>query len=196
MIFTRDFVTRENYWEIASFVTQKSLLTVTHALFFIYIYIYTINFAYQATYWATKWWLKGVLCASAPSLTRSVYVLVTMSQWMAQCIVGSSNCGVNTLFMVIFSIGRAKICLRTRYEFQIHSYVTNITPVSADSVTDTGSRLEPGYPFQCHDLSHIIAWISNDVHCFCGMQFPIHVLNLAKPLLQLGTGTLIKIIWK
>ena len=34
MIFTRDFVTRENYWQIASLVTQKSLFTVTHALFF------------------------------------------------------------------------------------------------------------------------------------------------------------------
>ena len=35
MIFTRDFVTRENYWQIASLVTQKSLFTVTYALFFI-----------------------------------------------------------------------------------------------------------------------------------------------------------------
>ena len=35
MIFTRDFVTRENHWQIASLVTQKSLFTVTHALFFI-----------------------------------------------------------------------------------------------------------------------------------------------------------------
>ena len=35
MIFTRDFVTRENYWQIASLVTQKSVFTVTHALFFI-----------------------------------------------------------------------------------------------------------------------------------------------------------------
>ena len=35
MIFTRDFVTRENYWQIASLVTQKSLFTVTHTLFFI-----------------------------------------------------------------------------------------------------------------------------------------------------------------
>ena len=35
MIFTRDFVTRENYWQITSLVTQKSLFTVTHALFFI-----------------------------------------------------------------------------------------------------------------------------------------------------------------
>ena len=30
MIFTRDFVTRENHWQIASLVTQKSLFTVTH----------------------------------------------------------------------------------------------------------------------------------------------------------------------
>ena len=35
MIYTRDFVTRENHWQIASLVTQKSLFTVTHALFFI-----------------------------------------------------------------------------------------------------------------------------------------------------------------
>ena len=35
MIFTRDFVTRENHWQIASLVTPKSLFTVTHALFFI-----------------------------------------------------------------------------------------------------------------------------------------------------------------
>ena len=31
MIFTRDFVTGENYWPITSLVTQKSLFTVTHA---------------------------------------------------------------------------------------------------------------------------------------------------------------------
>ena len=37
MIFTRGFVTRENYWQIPSLVTQKSLFTVTHALFFIYL---------------------------------------------------------------------------------------------------------------------------------------------------------------
>ena len=37
MIFTRDFVTRENYWQIASLVTQKSLFMVTHALFFIWL---------------------------------------------------------------------------------------------------------------------------------------------------------------
>ena len=35
MIFTLDFITRENHWQIASLVTQKSLFTVTHALFFI-----------------------------------------------------------------------------------------------------------------------------------------------------------------
>ena len=35
MIFTRDFVTRENHWQITSLVTKKSLFTVTHALFFI-----------------------------------------------------------------------------------------------------------------------------------------------------------------
>ena len=36
MIFTRDFVTRVNYWQIASLATQKSLFTATHALFFFY----------------------------------------------------------------------------------------------------------------------------------------------------------------
>ena len=35
MIFNRDFVTRENHWQIASLVTQKALFLVTHALFFI-----------------------------------------------------------------------------------------------------------------------------------------------------------------
>ena len=35
MIFTRDFVTRENDGQIASLVTQKSLFMVTHALLFI-----------------------------------------------------------------------------------------------------------------------------------------------------------------
>ena len=36
MIFTRDFVTRENHWQNTPLVTKKSLFTVTHALFFIY----------------------------------------------------------------------------------------------------------------------------------------------------------------
>ena len=31
--FNRYFVTRENHWQIASLVTQKSIFTVTHALF-------------------------------------------------------------------------------------------------------------------------------------------------------------------
>ena len=37
MRFANDFyeVTRENHWQIASLVTQNSLFTVTHALFFI-----------------------------------------------------------------------------------------------------------------------------------------------------------------
>ena len=35
MIFTRDFVTRENHWQITPLVTKKSLFTITHALFFI-----------------------------------------------------------------------------------------------------------------------------------------------------------------
>ena len=41
MIFTRDFVTRENHCQITSLVTKKSLFTVTHALFFIsYLTLY------------------------------------------------------------------------------------------------------------------------------------------------------------
>ena len=40
MIFTRGFVTRENHWQIASLVIQKSLFTVTHALFFISLFIH------------------------------------------------------------------------------------------------------------------------------------------------------------
>ena len=39
MIFTRDFVTRENHWQIASLVTPKSLFTVTHC-----IILYTMLF--------------------------------------------------------------------------------------------------------------------------------------------------------
>ena len=35
MIFTSDEVTSENYWQIASRVTQKSLFTVTNVLFYI-----------------------------------------------------------------------------------------------------------------------------------------------------------------
>ena len=35
MIFTRDFVIRENHCRIAPLVTKKSLFTVTHTLFFI-----------------------------------------------------------------------------------------------------------------------------------------------------------------
>ena len=37
MIFTCDFVTRDNRWQITSLVTKKSLFTVTHALFFIHL---------------------------------------------------------------------------------------------------------------------------------------------------------------
>ena len=34
MIFTSDEVTSENYWQIASRVTQNSLFTVTNVLFY------------------------------------------------------------------------------------------------------------------------------------------------------------------
>ena len=34
MIFTRDEVTSENHWQIASRVTQKSFFTVTNVLFY------------------------------------------------------------------------------------------------------------------------------------------------------------------
>ena len=33
LIFSRDFVTRENHWQITPLVTKNSLFTVTHALF-------------------------------------------------------------------------------------------------------------------------------------------------------------------
>ena len=33
------WVTRENHWQIASIVTQKSLFTVTHALFFMHFHV-------------------------------------------------------------------------------------------------------------------------------------------------------------
>ena len=56
MIFTRDFVTRENYWQIASLVTQKSLLTVTHALFFIY---FTSNKGVVFYSLCAKWFSLG-----------------------------------------------------------------------------------------------------------------------------------------
>ena len=36
MIFIRDFVTRENHWQITPLVTKISLFTVIHALFFMY----------------------------------------------------------------------------------------------------------------------------------------------------------------
>ena len=39
-IFTRDFVTRENHWQITSLVTKKSLFTVTKALFSLSLYVY------------------------------------------------------------------------------------------------------------------------------------------------------------
>ena len=39
MIFTRDFVTRENYWQIASLMTQKSLFTVTCIILYIYHFL-------------------------------------------------------------------------------------------------------------------------------------------------------------
>ena len=34
MIFASDEVTRENHWQIASLMTQKSLFTVTNVLFY------------------------------------------------------------------------------------------------------------------------------------------------------------------
>ena len=39
MIFTCDFITHENLWQIASLVTQKSLFMVTHVSFFISIMV-------------------------------------------------------------------------------------------------------------------------------------------------------------
>ena len=45
MIFTRDFITRENLWQITPLLTQKSLFMVTHALFF--IYYNSVQFQYK-----------------------------------------------------------------------------------------------------------------------------------------------------
>ena len=78
--FTRDFVTRENYWQIASLVTQKSLFTVTHALFFIaWIYHKTSLMVCQVTGWcrqATNLYLNQCWLSS-----RMAYG-VSMSRWV------------------------------------------------------------------------------------------------------------------
>ena len=47
MIFTRDFVDRENHWRTAPLVTAKSLFTVSHILFYISL---------------TDWWIKQRTC--------------------------------------------------------------------------------------------------------------------------------------
>ena len=49
MICTRDFATRENHWQITSLVTKKLLFTITHALFFIYIQHYCLDFIEEIT---------------------------------------------------------------------------------------------------------------------------------------------------
>ena len=140
-----------------------------------------------------------------PFLTHSVYVLVMMSQWMAQCIMGFGNGGENTLKAKFNSSGSNVIhgnihdC-KNMFENLIwisNTFVHHKYHVSECWFCDRHCESARTWvPFLMSCLSHIIAWISNDVHCFCGMQFPIHVLNLAKPLLQLGSGTLIKIMWK
>ena len=68
MIFTRDFVTRENYWQFASLVTQKSLFTVTHALFFIacgnsllpYYFCYWLS-TQQKKHWYIYHWSLSII---------------------------------------------------------------------------------------------------------------------------------------
>ena len=73
MIFTRDFVTRENYWQIASLVTQKSLFTVTHASFFISYRIQSLDTNCEI---ALRWVLQN--------LTHKKSELVQVLPWCHQ----------------------------------------------------------------------------------------------------------------
>ena len=56
MIFTRDFVTRENYSQIPSLVTKKSLFTVTHALFIISFMLTKWHYWKWSIRSAKNWW--------------------------------------------------------------------------------------------------------------------------------------------
>ena len=60
MIFSRDYVTRENHCQIASFVTQKSLYMVTHALFYILFYIWQLTNMYIYLYANYSVWLYTI----------------------------------------------------------------------------------------------------------------------------------------
>ena len=68
MIFTRDFVTRENHWQIASLVTQKSLITVTHALFFISFPLYMVNIIEETMMSCRYAYRIGIFAKQNPSL--------------------------------------------------------------------------------------------------------------------------------
>ena len=76
MIFTR-----ENYWQIASLMTQKSLFTVTHALFFISCTINTMATVVQVTHTARAsaamllTWFSWNIMVSAPEQLIKIYPL-------------------------------------------------------------------------------------------------------------------------
>ena len=81
MIFTRDFFTRENYWQIASLVTQKSLFTVTHALFFISSLCRCIW-----KYCASKMLVRYTL--SSVCLRLNQFFQLSFMQYMGLCVFG------------------------------------------------------------------------------------------------------------
>ena len=61
---------RDNYWQIASLVTQKSLFMVTQALFFIKI-ISMITILYKAIHSTTMYIFSGIYCS--PYLSFILY---------------------------------------------------------------------------------------------------------------------------
>ena len=71
MIFTRDFVTRENHCQIASLVNQKSLSTVTYALFFISL----------THWWLIDEWVNWVITG----LRYLAFLLLATSHYLNQC---------------------------------------------------------------------------------------------------------------
>ena len=66
MIFTSDLVTRENYWQIASLVTEKSLFTATHALFYAYFHLFQTCFDLSIALFPT---LTNLVCMHAITVT-------------------------------------------------------------------------------------------------------------------------------
>ena len=115
MIFTRDFVTRENYWQIASLVTQKSLFMVTHALFLISLWWRKYLFHLSSTDWFTNmlqgYWvtlftmLVSIWCSTSGSLktanpyhaelisahTRLYFLTLGWCRWLKSFLVEGSH---------------------------------------------------------------------------------------------------------